>query len=704
MPTQNSSPSNENLTKMSEENAKLKRELQEMKERHERDLQMLESKVQGERSVAEREAELVRQRNIELEAMKTQMVKLTRKLDDEVTARDQVVGETQRLERKLQELSAASHGAISSTSSSDRRQTSSNDAAAERERGTQVSTKLMRVVDQWMRQRDLQQALLRNSAINDMAFATLAQALVDCCSLQTLDLSQNLLTMDSCSDVCQLITTSPRLSFVSLAENLFSLRSVGYFMTAVMERQTTKRLVPLDLLDLQGNEGLQIAIAAPPPEVPLKQLREAATTQTGTALAQSPGPELVAHCCRALWRFLHDTSHPQVRGLGQDDMAFDALEQVTLRKMDTALMKILLLGGDERTGDGVRPVTANLCLLPAMTGQVSKVRHGGVPEPDERSKMPQQKTAVEQPPSGYPQDVPVVEPGRIRPGGSRPTSRQNERTARPPSVMDPFADLKSAFEPAKDKLKTFNLKQIITRNGTVLMNMLERLLETTEIDAVDVESDQTLLEYACITGNMGLAKLCYRRGANLSARTKKGDTALNIVTRQKRYDLMEFLHNYGVKVSSCDADGRTALHVAAANDDVDGICRLVEWGADVNIRDNKQRTPIHLAAAGGKEEATKLLLELGADMNAKDNREYTAVAHAEGNNHFKLMDRLVQLGGKGHGLHQRSVGLAMSKSQTSLPGGLVVSAGMLKSSSLGRIGKVSVKGMPGPILPQLVKS
>ncbi len=32
------------------------------------------------------------------------------------------------------------------------------------------------------------------------------------------------------------------------------------------------------------------------------------------------------------------------------------------------------------------------------------------------------------------------------------------------------------------------------------MNMLERLLETTDVDAYDVETEQTLLEYACNTG------------------------------------------------------------------------------------------------------------------------------------------------------------------------------------------------------------
>jgi len=33
-------------------------------------------------------------------------------------------------------------------------------------------------------------------------------------------------------------------------------------------------------------------------------------------------------------------------------------------------------------------------------------------------------------------------------------------------------------------------------------------------------------------GNMSLAKLCYRRGANLSAKTKKGETPFTIVASQ----------------------------------------------------------------------------------------------------------------------------------------------------------------------------
>lgn len=658
---------------LAEENQRLKKELKNLQQQREKEKNEFESKIASEREAGKSHQESAMQRTHELEAMKSKMVKLTRQLDEEVQKRDQVSAESQQLERRLQDLTKGTAGAQPTSPSSG----VPSDEQALRERGSQVSTKLMRVVDQWMRQRDLQQALLRGASINDTAFATLVQALNDCPSLQTLDLSQNLLTMDSCSDLCQLITTAPSLSFISLAENLFSLRSVGYFMTAVMERQNTKKLMPLDLLDLQGNEGLVAAAAAPVPEQLLTQVQQA---MQRTGKLPPSGVELVAQVMRALWRFLHDTAHPQVKDASPDDVAFFVMDKITLRKMENALMKILLLGADAAVDAGFvqyRPVTANLAF--ASTLEVAEDPRLTQTQPAERRQSGGQASPA-------------------NPTAQKPKmSTQEVRTQ--PTAADPFADLKTAFEPQREKLKTFNLKQIVTRNGTVLMNMLERLLETTEIDARDVETEQTLLEYACHTGNMGLAKLCYRRGANLSAKTQKGETAFNIVTQNKRYDLMEFLHTYGVKVNSADAKGRTALHVAAANDDVDGVCRLMEWGADVNIKDDKKRTPIHVAAASGNMKTTMLLLEVGADMNAKDDREYTAVAHAEANNHFVLMDRLVQLGGRGHGLHQKKENdMARSKSAKMI-GELVVSAGLLKSSSLGRIGKVSVKGMSGPLQP-----
>jgi hypothetical protein len=45
------------------------------------------------------------------------------------------------------------------------------------------------------------------------------------------------------------------------------------------------------------------------------------------------------------------------------------------------------------------------------------------------------------------------------------------------------------------RLKVIDFSFVLSKNGMILMNMLERLLETTSINARDVETGQTLLEY-----------------------------------------------------------------------------------------------------------------------------------------------------------------------------------------------------------------
>lgn len=80
--------------------------------------------------------------------------------------------------------------------------------------------------------------------------------------------------------------------------------------------------MPLDLLDLQGNEGLVAAAAAPVPEQLMTQARlaelgkgRAKVQQAMQRMGRLPpsGLELVSQVMRALWRFLHDTAHPQAR-------------------------------------------------------------------------------------------------------------------------------------------------------------------------------------------------------------------------------------------------------------------------------------------------------------------------------------------------------------------------------------------------------
>lgn len=674
--------------KIQTENARLKKDLEDAQQKRDQEVQQYEQRIEKERAVGKAYSDQIDQKTQELNSMRNKMVKLTRQLDEEVTRRDIAQADAVTLSSKVQDMSDGAAVASPSSSPPGRGKGISFEKDRDDHQGkstAQSSTKLMRVVEHWISHKDLQQAMLRGAGLNDMSFSTLVQVLAECPSLQQLDLAQNLLTMDSCSEICNIITSAPSISFISMADNLFSMRCLGYFMTAVMERQNTKKLQPLDLLDLSGNEGIQAAAMAPAPEALLQQVK----TALGPTKLPPRGAELIAQVMKTLWRFLHDTGHPQVRNANVDEVDFQILDKSTVRKMESALSRILLLteeSGDSYEASGVRSVTADLVFL-TLTDDDLKPDMQGTGGEVHATRELQMDASGRAPGAGY--------------GGQKLRSVQQDTqgSAYAPELRDPFSDLKAAFEPPKEKLKTFNLKQIVTKNGTVLMNMLERLLDTTEIDANDVETEQTLLEFACQTGNISLAKLCYRRGANLAARSKKGGTALNIVTKSKRYDMMEFLHTYGVKVNSSDADGHTALHIAAGNNDVDAICRLIEWGADVNIRDNMRRTAIHHAASKGNEEVTYLLLELGAELNAKDAKDYTPAYCAEAGNHFDLMERLEKLGGK----NPFTKGSASTNTKPKPLGDINVSPQTLKSSSLGRIGKVKVQGLPEPLRATLAK-
>lgn len=675
------------------ENERLRRENQEVKQRAKQQVAEIEEQLLKERNLTKSYNDTINFKQNELDTLKNRLVKIHKQLDEEIVKRDKSEIESQMLERRVIEMhDRVGAGKAPSPSPTQASRKSKKNAASEASEESltdamKSSTKIMRLVDSWMRTKDLQQVLLRGSALNDMSFSTVCGILAESPSLHTLDLSQNLLTMDSCSDICQLVTTAPNLTYISLEGNKFSLRAIGYFMTAVMERHNSKKLTPIDILDLQGNEGIITAISDGEAEgVPEDLLKRVSSELV------APGPVLVAQVARSLWKFLHDTGHPQVKGTSVDEVAFHVMDKSTLMKMEGALSKVLLMGEDESAKTPQKTVTADhVILLPPIEDE----------QPDSSPPPGRDEKTVHLPPidqgrgpmMAKQEQAPVKDRVQISDQGDRdeaPWSSTQKPTSKVDMSRDPFADLKAAFERPKEKSMTFNLKQIVTKNGMILMNMLERLLETTSINARDVETGQTLLEYACHTGNMGLAKLCYRRGASLSQRTLSGDTPFNMATKNRRYDLMEFLHLYGVKVNSADAEGRTALHIATANNDVDGLCRLIEWGADVNLKDKKKRTPLHMSSIGGHQRVTMLLLEIGADMNAKDEKEYTAVAHAEANDHFGLMDRLVNLGGKGHGLQQK--GLAGTKSMKNL-GELPVSERMYKSSSLGRIGKVPVKGL-----------
>jgi ankyrin repeat protein len=524
-----------------------------------------------------------------------------------------------------------------------------------------ASTQIMRVVEHWIRHRDLEEVNVRRTGLTDEAFQTLVHVLQQSPSLHTLDLSDNELSITSVSDIAQLLTSIPALQMLSVARNNLPLNALGYLMTAMLERQAQDMDAPV-MINFGENQGLlneenhgQEALA----------MQDRCSTLLGLKVSLR-GANLLVTVSRALWSFLVDTGHPLMPA-DTSTVSWASLDEVTHGKLLEALRPIVVC--EEQINGESRLISAWIAI--------AESRPEAEPVPDEMEG----EDFAEMPPAEAPATDFFAGTQKLPPAAT--TVDDGPKLA---ETAAPSQALGITQPPPKvEKSKTFNIKQIVTKNGMILMNILDRMLETTAIDATDVETDKTLLEYASMTGNMSLAKLCFRRGMNMSALTKDGNTAFNVATKRKDYAMMEFLHMYGVKVNSADAEGRTALHVATSNNDIDGICRLIEWGSDINLRNHKKQTPLHFAAMGGHMEVAMLLLELGAEMNTKDNNNFTAVAHAEATDHFELMDRFVQLGGK----HASELEMEKSKISEKI-GTLNQPKFMRKSTSLTRMKKLPV--------------
>jgi hypothetical protein len=395
---------------------------------------------------------------------------------------------------------------------------------------------------------------------------------------------------------------------LNLASNALDSKTACFVMTAVTEKLRQDAECPIDNVDLAFNTELS---KSDDNVVSLLVTIEQHFPEAKCSAAQA---HILRGFASTLWQFLFDTKHPAVSfaNASKDEEAWAFVDDNNHERLMDAL-KVIYLDVD---------TPASFAILRDA--------------PAEAAPTSEPEQAVDGPAAAF-ADHAAAE--------WAPDLDEDLN-----GLDDSYAFVGQAQEmeeePEIPKQMTYNLKQVAGRGNRIPIHVMERLLATTSIHATDVDSGQSFLEHAAHTGDIQLAKLCFRRGMKLNMITNNGDTPFNITVRRGNHSMMEFLHNYGVKVNSQDGTGVTALHTAVEKNDVDAICRLIEWASDINIVDNKGRTPLHFAGKFGHMDAAMLLLELAADLNAMDEKNYTPIGYAEHHDHFSLMDRLVMLGGQ----------------------------------------------------------
>lgn len=134
--------------------------------------------------------------------------------------------------------------------------------------------------------------------------------------------------------------------------------------------------------------------------------------------------------------------------------------------------------------------------------------------------------------------------------------------------------------------------------------------------------------------------LLLKKGAQIEARNEDRSTSLIWAAGHAQTDIVKFLLRRGSNVNATDKYGNTALIAAACecalatmNSAYDVVKALLEKGSDVNARSQDGTTPLMNAAGGfGDASIVKLLLDHGADPMAKDNLGKTALSLARQSN------------------------------------------------------------------------
>jgi ankyrin repeat protein len=134
------------------------------------------------------------------------------------------------------------------------------------------------------------------------------------------------------------------------------------------------------------------------------------------------------------------------------------------------------------------------------------------------------------------------------------------------------------------------------------------------------KSGRTALHIACELGNLTVAGLLLKKGADIEARYNFGRTALHVAGEAGREGVLDFLIKNGANIEAKDNVGRTVLQRVCYKGYLSLATRLLDAGANSETQDETGSYPLHSACEKGHTHITSLLLDRGTNIiNSRDN-------------------------------------------------------------------------------------
>jgi ankyrin repeat protein len=146
------------------------------------------------------------------------------------------------------------------------------------------------------------------------------------------------------------------------------------------------------------------------------------------------------------------------------------------------------------------------------------------------------------------------------------------------------------------------------RNGNVLMASI--LIKGGAQVNANGPTGPTALHAAVANGNLDLIRLLIENGADLNARDAEGASPLDDAVWRGSLDTVAILLAHGAHLNDADTQtGATLINEAAYRGDTPLIRYLLQFHPDLGIPDQRGYSPLDNAVRMGKEDAALLLLE-----------------------------------------------------------------------------------------------
>ncbi len=177
------------------------------------------------------------------------------------------------------------------------------------------------------------------------------------------------------------------------------------------------------------------------------------------------------------------------------------------------------------------------------------------------------------------------------------------------------------------------------------IDMTKKLLEAgAKADGIaSGDNKDTALMRAAMYGNEAMIRLLIKKGANIHARNRYGNTAFALAAEGNWSKAFELLKPLGPQ-DLVGAFSNAYKNKQTMTDDQ--IIELITKSSDIDTQNNNGYTPLMSSLESFHPECAKKLIDMGAKVNLQNNAGRTALMFAARNGYTKIVNLLLEKGAR----------------------------------------------------------